>query len=95
MVGRDLSEAEQKLTTPEQLLAMAVWGMRRLSGWLSFAAGGVSVVLPSKECLLLVKDKQVHARLRAYVLELQMYGVSFSLDEKGCPLLHDPRAFQE
>ena len=44
-------------------------------------------MLPSKACLLLVKDPHVHARLRAHILELAMYGVSYRVEETGCPLL--------
>ena len=47
----------------------------------------MTLVLPSKACLLLVKDPQVHARLRAHILELAMYGVGYRVEEAGCPLL--------
>ena len=46
-------------------------------------------MLPSRECHLLVKDKTVHPKLRAYILELEMYAVDFQLAEQGCPLLKD------
>ena len=39
------------------------------------------MVLPSKDSLLLVRDTHVHARLRAHVLELEMYGVTYRVDE--------------
>lgn len=70
MVGRDLTEAETKWTRPEQLLAVAVWGIRRLSNWIAFARYGVTIVLPTTECMILVRDKGVHAKLRALILEL-------------------------
>lgn len=94
MVGKDLSEAEKKLTAPEQLLALAVWGMKRLSGWLNFSTL-VTIVLPSQDCMVLLRDKRVHARLRAYVLELQMYGVAFRVAEGGCPVLQQASALKE
>ena len=76
-VGRELTARELAKTPPEQMLILAAWGMRRLSRWVMFARAGVVVVLPTSECLVLAKDKEVHYRLRAVALELDMYGVSY------------------
>ncbi len=43
----------------------------------------VTVALKEEACLLLVRDKHVHARLKAHVLELGMYGVAYKLQEAG------------
>ena len=79
LVGRDLTSAETHWTYPEQLLALACWGMRRLYRWVGFAPH-TTAVLPQPACLTLVRDKAVHARLRAHVLELSMYGVSYAVE---------------
>lgn len=77
-----MTSAEVSWTYPEQVLAMACWGMRRLFRWTGFVPR-VTVVLPRQHCLLLVKDKAVHAKLRALVLELGMYGVAYRVEEQG------------
>lgn len=86
LVGRDLTLQECSWTYPEQVLALACWGMRRLHRWTGFVPR-VSIVLPQQHCLLLVKDKAVHARLRALVLELAMYGVAYRVEEQEASLL--------
>ena len=86
LVGRDLTNAEKHWTFPEQVLAMACWGMRRLYRWVGFVPH-VVVVLPTWSCQLLVRDKGVHARLRAHVLELAMYGVSYTVDDRPAGLV--------
>ena len=62
LVGRDLTSAEKHWTFPEQVLALACWGMKRLYRWVGFVPH-VVVVLPTWSCQLLVRDKGVHARL--------------------------------
>ena len=51
--------------------------MKRLASWVFAAQAGCTIMLPSSESHLLIKDKTVHHRLRAYILELEMYGVDF------------------
>ena len=78
LVGRDLTAGELSWTYPEQLLALACWGMRRLYRWVGFVPK-VTMAIKEEACLLLVRDKNVHARLKAHVLELGMYGVAYKL----------------
>lgn len=47
----------------------------------------VTVVVPRQHCLLLVRDKSVHAKLRSLVLELGMYGVAYKVEEQEGSLL--------
>ena len=77
MVGRELTSTELQRTPPEQVLCLVIWGLKRLSRWTMFARAGVTVVLPSSECLVLTKNKEVHYRMRALALEAEMYGVSY------------------
>ncbi len=78
LVGRDLTAGELSWTYPEQLLALSCWGMRRLYRWVGFVPK-VTVAIKEEACLLLVRDKNVHARLKAHVLKLGMYGVTYKL----------------
>lgn len=64
------------------MLLLACWGVRRLARWILYAPEGVTVVLPSSECMVLAEDRTVHPRLRAVVIELGMYGVSFAVDRQ-------------
>ncbi len=54
--------------------------MRRLYRWVGFVPR-VTVALKEEACLLLVRDKNVHTRLKVHVLELGMYGVVYKLQE--------------
>ena len=68
--------------------------MRRLYRWTGFVPK-VTVVLQEAACMVLVKDKGVHARLKAHVLELGMYGVAYKLGEGLHVSLGDIRAAAE
>jgi hypothetical protein len=63
MVGRDLTTAEESWTYAEQVLGLACWGVKRLFRWTGFFPR-VTIVLPRQHCMLLVRDKGVHAKLR-------------------------------
>lgn len=68
------------------MLGLACWGMRRLYRWVGFVPR-VTVVLPQQHCLVLTRDKAVHAKLRAHVLELGMYNVAYKIQEGGSLVL--------
>ena len=76
LTGRELTARESAATHPEALLMLASWVIKKWTRWTSFAAG-VVVVLPVDEAMVLVRDRDVHARMRAVMLGLDMYGVSF------------------
>ena len=90
MVGRDLTTSEQSWTYPEQVLGLACWGMRRLYRWTGFVPR-VTVVLPRQHCLVMTRDKGVHAKLRSHVLELGMYGVAYQVRENQSVVLSQLR----
>lgn len=51
--------------------------MRRLSRWVLYAPGGVTIIVPDQETKLLAQDTAVHPRLRAKIIELAMFHVSY------------------
>ncbi len=72
MVGRRMLLTEQKMTHLEQLVGVASWGLRQMGGLLCFAPE-IVVSLPWQEQVTCVQDKEVHQRLRAKLLDLDMY----------------------
>ena len=79
MVGRELQSKEVNATLPEAALRMASWGVKRLSRWVMFSPHPLIISLPSPECLLLVRDREVHHKLKAIVVGLSMYRAEFEV----------------
>ena len=80
MSGRPATAAELNAIRPKALLSIAVWGIRRFARW-TCAATELVVGVPERECLLLCSDKEVHPKLRAQVIELEMYRARLVLNE--------------
>lgn len=55
---------------------LASWGVRQFAPTLVHAPG-IEIVLPWKEQVDCVHNKEVHMRLRARLLELEMYNCKF------------------
>lgn len=81
MVGRELTSTEQAMTGPELCLRIAYWGIKRLARWVMFTQFPLSVVLPDKECLVLIRDRDVHHKIRALIIGLSMFGVQYSAQQ--------------
>jgi hypothetical protein len=79
MVGRELKPKEAGATLPEAALKVASWGVKRLSRWVMFSPHPLTISLPSPECLLLVRDREVHHKLKALVVGLSMYRAEFEI----------------
>ncbi len=75
MVGRELTSNETNATLPETALKLAYWGVKRLARWIMFSNHPLTIVLPNKECVLIVKDREVHHKVKALIIGLDMYRV--------------------
>lgn len=64
----------------EQTIGLASWGLRRLRRYSTYA-NKIVVKLPWEEDVLLVLDKSTHIRLRALLVELHMYRVTWEVGE--------------
>jgi hypothetical protein len=53
-----------------------MWAVRALRRYVMFGVG-IVVYLPLEEHVRVVMDREVHARIRAYLLDLSFYRVSW------------------
>ena len=81
LMGRDFSVTEQSWPEAERLLAAASWGVRRLAKYTMYLPA-IEIALPNAGLVACVKLHDVHAKLQAWILELQSYGCSF-VDGQG------------
>lgn len=74
MVARKCTITEGKRGELEQLLMATTWACRYLKRYLLFATT-IYCYLPHAEQVRVVEDKEVHLRIRAYLLDLAFYQV--------------------
>ena len=89
MVGRELKSKETHATLPEAALKVASWGVKRLSRWVMFSPHPLTISLPNAECLLLVRDKEIHHKLKALVIGLHMYRAEFEASKSPGSIVTD------
>ena len=77
MTGRRLLITELKGSETEVLISIAAWAVRKFKQY-TLNATKIQVVLPWKEQVALVKDLDVHIRLRAKLLDLALYNVTWT-----------------
>jgi hypothetical protein len=81
MVGRELTTTESGATLPEIALRIASWGVKRLSRWVMFSPHPLTIVLPNSECILLIRDKDVHHKIKALIIGLSMYRAEYEVSK--------------
>jgi hypothetical protein len=81
MVGRELTTTEASGTLPEVALRVASWGVKRLSRWVMFSPHPLTIVLPNPECVLLIRDREVHHKIKALTIGLSMYRAEYEVSK--------------
>ena len=81
MVGRELTTTEASSTLPEVALKVASWGVKRLSRWVMFSPHPLTIVLPNPECVLLIRDREVHHKIKALTIGLSMYRAEYEVSK--------------
>ena len=81
MVGRELSNTEASATLPEVALRVAYWGVKRLSRWVMFSPHPLTIILPNPECVLLIRDREVHHKMIALIIGLDMYKAEYEVSK--------------
>jgi hypothetical protein len=81
MVGRELTTTEASGTLPEVALRVASWGVKRLSRWVMFSSHPLTIVLPNPECVLLIRDREVHHKIKALTIGLGMYRAEYEVSK--------------
>jgi hypothetical protein len=81
MVGRELTTTEASATLPEVALKVASWGVKRLSRWVMFSPHPLTIVLPNPECVLLIRDREVHHKIKALTIGLSMYRAEYEVSK--------------
>lgn len=71
-----MTATQVKAKPAEKMLTIATWAVRTLSRYLMFAPL-TTIFLPLPEHVQLLTDKQVSMKLRALLLDLQMYNVNW------------------
>lgn len=59
------------MSEPELWMATAIWAIRRYRMYLQFAP--VTIYLPTRALVAAYRGKDCHARIQAWLMELQMY----------------------
>ena len=78
ILGRELSKTEQKLHEVEKVLTVLHWAVRKAARYTAYH-DNVVLMLHSPELNLLVHDAMTHARVRAKVLDLSAYNVTYAV----------------
>lgn len=81
MVGRELTSTEASSTLPEVALKVASWGVKRLSRWVMFSPHPLTIILPNPECVLLIRDREVHHKIKALTIGLSMYQAEYEVSK--------------
>jgi hypothetical protein len=81
MVGRELTTTEASATLPEVALKVASWGVKRLSRWVMFSPHPLTIILPNPECVLLIRDREVHHKIKALTIGLSMYRAEYEVSK--------------
>lgn len=69
--------SERGWSTLERVLAAACWGMKRLARYTMYVPG-TTIYVPDAGAVACVKQRELHVRLQALVLELQSYQCIFA-----------------
>ena len=75
-VLRYLTRTEERLGPLTQLVSVAGWAVRRLKRYTTFAAN-ITIIVPAAAEAALVVDAAAHLKLRALVVDLQQYQVTW------------------
>ena len=81
MVGKELSTTEASATLPEVALRVASWRVKRLSRWVMFSPHPLTIILPNPECVLLICDREVHHKMKALIIGLDMYKAEYEVSK--------------
>ena len=76
LMGRELTCTERALPEAEKTLSVLHWGVRKASRYTTHHPK-LTLVLRSPELKSLAHDQLCHARLRAKVLDLSAYNVTY------------------
>ena len=80
ILTRSLTATEVKANSElEKALSILHWGVKKAAKYTAYHTLPIVVMLRQPEHLLLVRDAASSVRLRAKVLDLQSYGVTFEV----------------
>ena len=88
IISRKLTQGEQRMTPTEIILSCATYAMRKLRRYTEHSPG-VRIVTPIEGVERLVRDGEVHARIKAYAIDLSMYRVTWATGRSVWSLQED------
>lgn len=85
IIAARMTITEAKAAAIEKLLVTATWAVRALRRYILFAPT-IIIFLPLPEHIAVIRDKHLHMRIRAYLLDLEMYNIEWRVgDHLMCP----------